>query len=108
MQFTQNPLDDDFLLALGKRADMARVKGIGWVYADLLESAGVDTTAVLAACVPAHLFARLKEAALQLSVRRFPRLEDVEDWGNQARMLERVVLGALTIPLDCSRTDSML
>ena len=45
-------IDERALLELGNRADLARIKGVGAVYSDLLEFAGVDTVAELAKRVP--------------------------------------------------------
>jgi predicted flap endonuclease-1-like 5' DNA nuclease len=82
-------IDESTLLELANRADLARVKGIGRVYSDLLEFAGVDTVAELATRVPENLFAKLQEVASQHSVIRLPSLEEVTDWINQAKALER-------------------
>src|SRR5262249_12979371 len=42
------------------RVDLARIKGVGSEYADLLEAAGVDSPAELAQRVPAHLLTKLQ------------------------------------------------
>lgn len=56
------------------RADLARVKGIGEEYADLLELAGVDTVPELAQRSPTNLHKKIQEAAVQNKnvVRRVP------------------------------------
>jgi predicted flap endonuclease-1-like 5' DNA nuclease len=77
------------LLALLNRADLGRVKGIGVVYSNLLENAGVDTVAELAKRVPANLHARLVEQAQNGDARRAPTLAQVESWVKQARELGR-------------------
>ena len=41
-------VDGGVILELANRADLARVKGIGRVYSDLMEEAGVDTVKELA------------------------------------------------------------
>jgi predicted flap endonuclease-1-like 5' DNA nuclease len=73
-------------------ADLERVKGIGWEYADLLEEAGVDTVPELARRSAANLHARLAEIneAKQV-VRRVPSLEQVAAWIEDAKTLPRVV-----------------
>ena len=82
-------IDERALLELGNRADLARIKGIGPVYSDLLEFAGVDTVAELATRTPEHLYAKLQEVASQHSVTRLPRPADVESWVSQAKGLDR-------------------
>jgi len=76
------------ILELANRADLARVKGIGRVYSDLMEEAGVDTVKELAKRVPANLHAKLIEIN---SVRQFtqrpPSVEQVSDFVEQAKSL---------------------
>ena len=74
------------------RADLARVKGIGEEYADLLELAGVDTVPELAQRNAANLQG-LKEVAGERAnvVRRVPSLSDVEKWVAQAKELPRAI-----------------
>ncbi len=79
------------LLELVNRADLARVRGIGEIYSNLLEQAGVDTVAELAKRVPANLHARLVEQAQTGDARRAPTLAQVEDWVSQAKALGRGV-----------------
>ncbi len=74
------------------RADLARVKGIGSEYADLLEVAGVDTVVELAKRVPANLFKKLEEVNTEKKlVRKLPAESQVADWVQQAGKLDRVV-----------------
>ncbi len=82
-------VDQKDLLELVNRADLARVKGIGEVYSNLLENCGVDTVAELAKRVPANLHAKLVEAAQNGGARRAPTLAQVEDWVKQANELGR-------------------
>lgn len=82
-------LDERALLELGNRADLARIKGIGAVYSDLLEFAGVDTVAELAGRNPDNLYAKIMEVASQHSVKRPPQAADVADWVAQAKALGR-------------------
>lgn len=79
------------ILELVNRADLARVRGIGEVYSNLLEDAGVDTVAELAKRVPANLHAKLLEQTQKGGARRAPTLAQVEDWVNQAKALGRGV-----------------
>lgn len=82
-------LDERALLELGNRADLARIKGIGAVYSDLLEFAGVDTVAELAGRNPDNLYAKIMAVASQHSVKRPPQAADVADWVAQAKALGR-------------------
>ncbi len=76
------------LLELANRADLARIKGIGRVYSDLMEKAGVDTVKELAQRSPENLHARLIElnTTRQLT-QRPPSVEQVCDFVEQARSL---------------------
>ena len=76
------------ILELANRADLARVKGIGRVYSDLMEEAGVDTVKELAHRSPVNLHAKLIEIN---SVRQFtqrpPSVDQVTDFVEQAKSL---------------------
>ncbi len=78
------------LLELINHADLARVKGVAGVYADLLEAAGVDTVKELATRRPDNLHAKLGETndAQQLTERP-PTRTQVEDWVAQAKELPK-------------------
>lgn len=80
------------LLDLANRADLARVKGIGRVYSDLMEEAGVDTIKELALRVPANLHAKLIEinAKRQLT-QRPPSIDQVANFVYQAQLLPGVL-----------------
>lgn len=82
-------VDQKALLETLNRADLARIKGIGEVYSNLLEDAGVDTVAELAKRVPANLLAKLVDQTQKGSARRAPTLAQVEDWVTQAKTLGR-------------------
>lgn len=84
-------IEPQAILEILNRADLARIKGIGEVYSNLLENAGVDTVAELAKRVPASLFAKLVEQAQQGDARRAPTLAQVEDWVKQAKGLSRAI-----------------
>jgi predicted flap endonuclease-1-like 5' DNA nuclease len=74
------------------RADLARVKGVGEEYADLLELAGVDTVPELAQRKPKNLHQKMVEVNEEKDlVRRVPSLSAVKDWVAQAKELGRVV-----------------
>lgn len=81
-------VDSAVILELANRADLARIKGIGRVYSDLMEEAGVDTVKELARRSPENLHAKLIEIN---SVRQFtqrpPSVEQVSDFVEQAKSL---------------------
>jgi len=74
------------------RADLARVKGVGEEYADLLELAGVDTVPELAQRNAQNLHQKMVELNDERQVvRRTPSLSAVQDWVAQAKELGRVI-----------------
>jgi len=74
------------------RADLARIKGIGEEYADLLEMSGVDTVLELAQRNAENLHEKMAEVNEQKKlVRQLPAQSKVEDWVKQAKGLDRVV-----------------
>ena len=80
------------LLNWCNRADLARIKGVGEEYADLLEHGGVDTVPELAQRNAANLHEKLKEINEEKKlVRQTPSLSRVEDWVKQAKDLPRVI-----------------
>jgi predicted flap endonuclease-1-like 5' DNA nuclease len=81
------------LLKWINRADLARVKGIGEEYADLLELAGVDTVPALARRNAENLHKKLLEAAEANKnvVRRVPAATEVVKWVAAAKELPRLV-----------------
>lgn len=84
-------IDEGELLELVNRADLARIKGIGRIYSDLLEFAGVDTIMELRQRNPDHLYEKIEEVASKHPVRRLPRRDQVHDWVAQAQQLERAI-----------------
>lgn len=79
------------ILELANRADLARVRGVGKVFSDLLEYAGVDTVAELAQRNPDHLHAKILEVAGEYGITRIPRQDEVESWVDQAHSLDRAL-----------------
>jgi predicted flap endonuclease-1-like 5' DNA nuclease len=74
------------------RADLARIKGIGEEYADLLEVAGVDTVPELGKRNAEILYFKIEEVnAKKKLVNQLPEQSKVEDWIKQAKGLDRVV-----------------
>ncbi|NND65363.1 MAG: DUF4332 domain-containing protein [Gammaproteobacteria bacterium] len=85
-------IDEKKILDWVNRADLARVKGIGGEYADLLESAGVDTVPELAQRNATNLWEKMTEVNNEKSlVRSLPSESQVEEWITQAKDLPRAV-----------------
>lgn len=85
-------MSEQEVLELANRADLARVKGIGKVFSDLLENAGVDTVKELAQRKPANLHAKLAEVnAEKKYAKRAPTLVEVTDWVEQAKALPKTL-----------------
>jgi hypothetical protein len=81
-------IDEAVLWRLARRADLAQIRGIGAIFADMLELVAVDRTARLAQEDPAALHRRLVELnASERLARRAPTPEEVADWVDQAREL---------------------
>ena len=80
------------VLELANRADLARVKGIGIVFSNLLEEAGVDTVKELAQRKPDNLHAKLGEInAGNKHAKRAPTMAEVKDWVGQAKALPKTL-----------------
>jgi predicted flap endonuclease-1-like 5' DNA nuclease len=78
----------NFVLELANRADLDRITGIGRVFSDLLEVAGVDTVKEMSKRDPKNLHAKLTEVnAQQKLASRVPTPAQVEDWVKQAKAL---------------------
>ena len=85
-------ISEKMILKWANRADLARIKGIGSEYADLLEMSGVDTVPELAQRKAENLFAKMCEVnETKNLVRRLPKQEQVESWIAQAKTLPRVL-----------------
>lgn len=81
-------VDKGTILELANRADLARIKGIGRVYSDLMEEAGVDTVKELSKRVPANLHAKLVEInSVRQLTQRPPSAEQVAGFIEQAKSL---------------------
>ena len=81
-------IDKATILELANRADLARVKGIGRVYSDLMEEAGVDTVKELSKRVPENLHAKLVEInTVRQLTQRPPSVDQVAGFVEQAKSL---------------------
>ncbi len=85
-------ISEKLILKWANHADLARIKGIGGEYAEILEAAGVDTVPELAQRKAENLLAKLTEVnEAKKLVRRLPVLKQLEDWIEQAKALPRVL-----------------
>ena len=85
-------IEEAMLLRLTCRADLARIKGVGAIFADMLELTGVDRVSSLARQDPGRLYAILRDLnATERFARRAPTQDEVADWIAQARALPHLV-----------------
>lgn len=85
-------IDAAILLKLVRRADLARIRGIGTVFGLMLEAVGVRVIEQLAERNAAELHAKLRAYNVQERLaRRSPTLEEVADWVATARKLSVVI-----------------
>lgn len=88
----QTRADAGLILRLTKRADLLRIEGIGDVYVELLEEAGVDSIRELARSHPERLYTQLMKVNITNQVtRRPPTLTKVRRWVAQAERLAEIV-----------------
>jgi predicted flap endonuclease-1-like 5' DNA nuclease len=81
-------IEEAVLSRLVCRADLARIKGIGAIFADMLELIGIDRVARLATQDATALHATLHELNLaERFARRAPTPEEVISWIAQAKAL---------------------
>ena len=79
-------LSEKMILEWVNQADLARIKGVGSEYADLLEAAGVDSVPELKNRNAANLHAKMAEVnAKKKLVRQLPSDSQVADWVKQAK-----------------------
>ncbi len=87
-------IDAATLAYITKRADLARVKGIGATFADMLEVLRVDTVERLASWEPAALHRTLHDFnRTERFARRSPTPEEIQSWVGQARKLPILIEG---------------
>lgn len=85
-------IDEATLAYITKRADLARVKGIGATFSDMLEVMGVDTVSRLASWEPDALHRTLFDFnRTERFARRAPTPEETEAWVLQARQLPALI-----------------
>ena len=89
---TAAKLEPEVLDTLVRRADMARVNGVGVVFGLMLEDLGVGDVEGLAGCDPTDLHERLRRHnRAERRARRSPTPEEVSAWVAQARGLPVLV-----------------
>lgn len=85
-------ISDKLILEWANRADLARIKGVGTQYSDLLEAAGVDTVPELARRNPQNLYqAMVSTNEIKSLVRKLPTENQVAGWVEQAKALPRAL-----------------
>ena len=88
----KSDISEKLILKWVNRADLARVKGVGEEYADLLEVAGVDTVPELAQRRADNLLKKMLEVNEERQLVRSPPTEAmVEKWIAQAKNLPRAI-----------------
>lgn len=88
----KSDISERLILKWVNHVDLYRIKGVGSEYADLLESAGVDTIPELAQRRPDHLYQAIAAINEEKSlVRQLPTEEHVADWIEQAKELPRII-----------------
>lgn len=89
---TDSGIPYERLARLVRRADLTRIKGIGAIFADMLEFVGIEVASDVAAQNAGDLHARLAALnAAERFARRAPTPEEVEDWVMQARNLPHLI-----------------
>lgn len=85
-------VSDKLIMKWINRADLARIKGVGGQYADLLECAGVDTVPELAQRNTANLHKKMSDVNEQKKlVRSLPSESQVAAWVTQAKKTDRAI-----------------
>lgn len=85
-------ISEKLILKWLNEIDLYRIKGIGSEYADLLESAGVDTVPELAQRNPDNLYQALANTNQEKNlVRQLPTQDQVKEWVEQAKQLPRII-----------------
>jgi len=83
-------LSDKHVLKWVNMADLFRITGVGPEFAELLEVAGVDTVVELGQRNADNLATKMAEVNEEKKLtRRVPNSNDVTNWVNQAKSMER-------------------
>ena len=85
-------IDEDVLLRLLQRADIARICGIGTMFGLLLEESGIADIKQLAQQTPAEMHTALRTYNFEKRIsRRAPTMEEVVEWIKAAQTLPIIV-----------------
>ena len=85
-------VSDKLILEWVNRADLTRIRGVSTQYADLLESAGVDSVPELAQRNAENLQQKMAEVNTKKKlVRLVPGINSVSRWVEQAKKLPKLV-----------------
>lgn len=85
-------ISSKLILEWANRADLARIKGVGSEYSELLQEVGVDTVPELANRNPVSLYQMMIEVNEEKTVvRKMPSVNQVTLWIEQAKTLPRVL-----------------
>lgn len=81
-------VEEKMVLEHANRCDLARIKGVGVAFSNLLEDAGVDTVRELANRVPQNLHEKMMERNKGKRIaHRHATMKEVESWVKQAKSL---------------------
>ncbi len=88
----QTGICEKLLLRWASQADLARIKGIGIEFAELLEQSGIKSVTALAEYEPDDLGERLKSTNDQIKlVKNIPGNSQLESWIEQAKTLPQAI-----------------
>jgi predicted flap endonuclease-1-like 5' DNA nuclease len=89
----ESDISEKLILEWANLADLMRVKGVGEEWSDLLEEVGVDTVPELAQRNPDNLWRTIEDLDVSRTrlVRKKPTKDQVADWIEQAKGLERLL-----------------
>lgn len=89
---TETGIDEETILVAVKKLDLMRVKGVGVVYASLLQLSGVETVPDLARRNSSNLTSKMGEVnEIENVAEELPTEAMVTDWVGQAKDLPRMI-----------------
>ena len=89
----ESDISEKLILEWANLADLMRINGVGEEWSDLLEEVGVDTVPELGQRNPDNLWTAIDEFDVSKSrmVRKKPNKDQVADWIEQAKGLDRKI-----------------
>ena len=89
----ESDISEKLILEWANLADLMRIDGVGEEWSDLLEEVGVDTVPELGQRNPDNLWTAIDEFDVSKShmVRKKPNKDQVADWIEQAKGLDRML-----------------